>query len=298
MAISNFLIRPEELTPAEQELLIAAGASIDYETAADRKQRGLIVADRAATTSVTQKEITRGFVLDVTQVDETVEWVRDLPTVTLNVPADLSAVFDTIEFDFYARDPEGNSFGVQTGTIPAGITAVFGVDDDARDLTITYPAQTSNPSSNLSFAIPVFLEQPLGTKIAGSDRTLMVAVRRYAPQGIHTSYNTPLNQGRLYIDRTADHFELTLNSFIQNHSNRPLRVGNGTSFAHSWSDGAATYTISESNGIFSFRGDRVSPWVLGSVVTRNIVIRVATNDNGDLDTEFINFLLRVEAPAS
>lgn len=298
MAISNFQIRPEQLTPLEQELLIRAGASIDYETAADRVQRGLIVADRAATSSVSQKEITRGFKLDVTQVDETVMWVRDLPVITLNVPADLSAVFDTLEFDFYAQDPEGNSFGVQTGTIPAGITAAFGIDDDARDLTITYPAQTANPSSNLSFAIPVFLEQPLGTKIAGSDRTLMVRVLRYSPQPLHSAYPSPVLFGRMYINSTEDHTEHRLNDYIRNPSGRPLRMGRGTSFSHTWSDANASYQITVSNGVFSFRADRVSPFPFGDPRTSNIVIRVSTNDNGDTSTVFLHFLLRVAPPSS
>ena len=297
MAITNFQIRPEELTPLEQELLIRAGASIDYETAADRTQRGLIVADRAATSSVTQKEITRGFKLDVTQVDETVQWVRDLPVITLNVPADLSAVEDTLEFEFYAQDPEGNVFDVVLGTVPSGITAVFGVDDDSLDLTITYPAQTSNPSSNLSFAIPVYLQQN-NVKVAGSDRTLMVRVLRYSPQPLHSAYPSPVLFGRMYINATEDHTEHTLSDYIRNPSGRPLRMGRGTSFAHSWSDPNASYQITESNGIFSFRADRVSPFPFGDPRTSNVIIRVSTNDAGDTSTVFLHFLLRVAPPSS
>ena len=297
MAITNFQIRPEELTPLEQELLIRAGASIDYETAADRTQRGLIVADRAATSSVTQKEITRGFKLDVTQVDETVQWVRDLPVVTLNVPADLSAVFDTVEFDFYAQDPEGNVFDVVLGTVPSGITAVFGVDDDSLDLTITYPAQTSNPSSNLSFAVPVYLQQN-NVKVTGSDRTLMVRVLRYSPQPLHSAYPSPVLFGRMYINATEDHTEHTLSDYIRNPSGRPLRMGRGTSFSHSWSDPNASYQITESNGIFSFRADRVSPFPFGDPRTSNVIIRVSTNDAGDTSTVFLHFLLRVAPPSS
>ena len=95
---------------------------------------------------------------------------------------------------------------------------------------------------------------------------------------------------------TANHFEVTLNNWIQNHSNRPLRVGYGTGYSHSWSDRIATYTIGETNGIFSFRGDRVSPFPASTTQTSNIQIRVQTNDNGDTSTGFINFLLRVEPP--
>ena len=293
MAITNFQIRPETLTPAEQELLLVAGASIDYETPADREQRGLIVANRALTSSVTAKEITRGFKLDVTQIEETVEWVRDLPTVTMRVPSDLSAVFDTVELGFYARDPEGTAFAVQTGTIPSGITTAFGVDDNDKDLTITYPAQTTNPATDLTFAVPVFLEQPLGTKVAGSDRTLTVRVLRYAPAELHSAYPSPVLFGRLYIDHGQTYREVTLNDYIRNPDNRPLRMGRGTGFSHTWSDVNASYQITESNGVFSLRIDKADPFPFGDPRTSNIIIRVATNDNGDTSTVFIHLLLRV-----
>ena len=293
MAISTFELRAQSDNALRRELYIAASADLDYETAASRVQRGLLVASRALTSSVTAKEITRGFQLDLTQVEEPAFWSRPLPTITLRVPADLSPVFDTIELDFYAQDPEGTAFAIQTGTVPAPLTALFGVDDNDKDLTITYPAQTANPSSNQSFAIPLFIEQPLGTKIAGTDRNLMVRVLRYAPRGIHTSYRTPANPGPLYIDHGGDHFEITLNDYIQNPDGRPLRVGRGSTFQHSWSGALADYTIGETNGVFSFRGDKKDPYPFSDVRTENLPIRVATNDNGDTDTEFINFILHV-----
>ena len=296
MAISTFSLQAQSDNALRRELYIAAGASIDYEIAADRVQRGWLVASRDATNSVTAKEILRGFKLDITNIEEPAMWnSATLPPVSLYVPGDLSAVSATVDLRTLASDPEGDAFAFNQGPVPSGITAVRGTGQQAHILTVTYPAQFSNPPSNLSFMVPLFLEQPLGTKVVGSDRNLPVRVFRFAPQPIHTSYSDPRNPARLYIDRTADHFEVTLNNWIQNHSNRPLRVGHGVNYEHSWSDPNARYTIGETNGVFSFRGDRVSPYP-GGTRTSNIQIRVQTDDNGDTSTGFINFLLRVEAP--
>lgn len=298
MTVANFELRPETGAPLERELWLSAGAQIDYETPAQRKQRGLIVASRAVTSSVTAKEIVRGFVLDVTQVNEKVRWVRDFPVVRLQIPADLSPVFDTIELGFYAADEESDSFMINAGTVPAPLTALFGIDDNAKDLTITYPRQASNPASNQSFSIPVWLEQPRGTVVAGSRRNLSVSVLRFAPAAIHTSYEDLRSPGLLYIDATGDHVEATLNDWIQNPSSRPLRVGYGNSFDHRWSDVNATYQITVANGVFSFRADRVSPFPFSTTRTSNIAIGVQTTDAGDVSTKYINLRLRVEPPSS
>ena len=65
MAINNFELRVQSDNALRRELWLPIGAGIDYEDADERLQRGLLVASRAETTSVTAKEITRGFRLDV-----------------------------------------------------------------------------------------------------------------------------------------------------------------------------------------------------------------------------------------
>ena len=261
MAISNFLLQPQSDNALRRELYIAAGASIDYETAADRVQRGWLVASRDENLVCHLQVHHPRFQVGCHECGRAspLEHTCAAAAITLNVPADLSAVSQVVDLSALTHDDEGDAIFYKLGTVPSGITAARGVGQNAHLLTVTYPAQFSNPPSNLSFMVPLSLEQPLGTKLVGSDRNLPVRVLRYSPQPIHTSYSSPLNQGRLYIDRTANHFEVTLNNWIQNHSNRPLRVGYGTGYSHSWSDRIATYTIGETNGIFSFRGDRVSP---------------------------------------
>ena len=295
MAISNFAIEVQSDNALRRELYIAAGASIDYEVAADRVQRGWLVAQRAATNSVTAKEIIRGFKLDITNVEEPAMWnSAALAPVTLRVPADLSAVSEVVDLSALAHDPEGDSFAFNVGTVPSGITATRGVGQQAHLLTVGYPAQTANPSSNLSFMVPLFLEQPLGSKITGSDRNLPVRVLRFAPEGIHTSYFSPAAPGRLYIDAGQTEFNVTLNNWIVNHSNRPLLLDNGTDGTTSWNTATADYTLGVANGVWSFRGVRASGFT-GPTQTTPVQIRVRTNDVGDESVAYLNFLVRVEA---
>ena len=272
-------------------------SSPNYEIPADRLQRQLLVAARPQTERITAKTIKRYFQLDATNIDEPPTWnAGALAPITLRETNDLAALTGTLDLSGQATDPEGEAFSYALGAVPAGIAASLGAGQNARILTYTYPAQTSNPPTDLSFLLPLWLEQPLGTKIAGSDRNLEIRVLRYSPQPIHTSYSTPRNQGRLYIDAGDTYREITLNPFIQNHSSRPLRVGHGTAYAHAWSDVNASYAIGDNNGTFSFRATRLNPFPHSGTQTSNIQIRVQTDDNGDTSTAFINFLLRVEPP--
>ena len=294
MAAEHFSIGPESAGSADQDLTLLA--SPDYETPADRLQRQLLVAARPLTERIAAKTIYRYFEMRATAVDEPPAWNPGaLAPIVLREANDLAALTGTLDLSTQAADPEGQAISYALGAVPAGIAASLGTGEDADILTVTYPAQTVNPPTDLSYQIPLWLEQPLGTKVVGSDRHLPVRVLRYAPEPIHTSYSTPLDQGRLYIDRGDTFREVTLNQWIQNHSRRPLRVGHGTAYAHSWSDTIATYTIGDTAGTYSLRADRRTPYP-GGTRTSNIQIRIQTDDNGDTSTAFLNFLLRVEAP--
>lgn len=294
MAAEHFAIGPESVGALDQDLSLIV--SPDYETPADRIQRQLIIAERPQTERVTAKTIARYYQLDTTDIDEPPAWIPGaLARMILRETNDLAALTDTLDLSTQAADPEGQAISYALGAVPAGLTAALGVGHQAHILTVTYPAQQANPPTDLSYAIPLWLEQPLGTKIAGTDRSLPVRVLRYAPQPIHTSYATPRHQGRLYIDAGDTYREVTLNDWIQNHDRRPLRIGHGTGYAHAWSDQIASYTIGDTAGTYSLRATRADPYP-GGTRTSNIQIRVQTDDNGDTSTAFLNFLLRVEPP--
>lgn len=299
MAISNFEIEVQTGQPLRRELGLPAGAQIDYEIPAQRTQRGLLVATRAATSSVVSKEITRGFQLDVSNVDEPAGWNDgSLQPITLQETNSLAALTGTLDLSTQAADPESDAIFYKLGTVPTGIQASLGVGQNAHILTYTYPAQTSNPASNLSFNLPLSLEQPLGTKLAGSDRNLTIRVLRYSPQPIHTSYFSPIAPGRQYIDRTGRFFQVEITAFIQNHSNRPLLVDNGTDGTTSWDTTLASYSLTTSNGRWYWRADRADPFPFSEVRTANVRLRIRTNDNGDQSTVYQNWLVRIEPPAS
>lgn len=297
MVLSNFELRPETGAPTEEELWLVANAQIDYETPAQRKQRAVIRCDRAETSSVTARTIRRGFILDVTNVEEMPRWIQDLPDVTLQVTGNLAALSHTIDLAPYAKDDENNFFSIDLGTVPAGITAVFGTNADAKKLTITYPRQTTNPASNLSFAIPLSLSQPVGTKIAGSDRTLTVRVNRFAPRPIYSYYPSPQAQARVYLDSHQQVFRLNLADYIQNASHRPLVAGHGTSYDTSWSNAVANFTITATAGRLDLVGTTRTPFPFVQTQVNNVVIRVRTDDVGTRSEVFVHLLLRTEVPA-
>ena len=299
MAIDNFELDVQSGMPLRRELVLPVGAQIDYEVPAQRIQRGLLVANRALSDSVTAKEIVRGFQLDVSNVDEPARWNDDaLQPITLQETNSLAALTGTLDLSTQATDPEGEAIFYKLGTVPSGITASLGTGQNAHILTYTYPAQPANPAANLSFNLPLSLEQPLGTKLAGSDRTLTVRVLRYAPQPIHTSYFSPIAPGRQYIDRTGRYFQVEITAFIQNHSNRPLLVDNGTDGTTSWDTTLASYSLTTSNGRWYWRADRADPFPFSEVRTANVRLRIRTNDNGDQSTVYQNWLVRIEPPAS
>ena len=147
MAIDNFELDVQSGMPLRRELVLPVGAQIDYEVPAQRTQRGLLVANRALSNSVTAKEITRGFQLDVSNVDEPPLWNADaLQPITLQETNSLAALTGTLDLSTQATDPEGEAIFYKLGTVPAGIQASRGTGQNAHILTYTYPAQTANPA--------------------------------------------------------------------------------------------------------------------------------------------------------
>lgn len=292
MAITNFSLQPETATPAEQELILNADAEIDYEVPAQRKQRGIIKASRAESSSVTAKNISRGFVLDVSNIDEKPRWTRDLPVLTMQVAANLAPLTETLNLKDYAQDDEGDFFTAGIGTLspPSGNLIVA---ETAGIVTANY-RNSVNPSSNQSFNLPVYLEQPSGTKVTGSDRTLSIRVNRFAPRPIYSQFASPQSAGRLYIDHNTGFFAVNLDEHIQNHSQRPILYGYTAAYLTTFSTALADFTIGPHEGHTRLVGTRKSNFPFTTIQTANLVIRAKTNDVGDESEVYLNYILRVE----
>ena len=138
MTIDDFELRVEPGAPLERELWLIDQP--DYETPADAFQRGVLVATRAETDSVTAKRITRGFTLSVTNIDEPPLWQPNPPpAINLQVGSNLAAVSHMVDYSNAAFDPEGEAWDIQLGTVPAGITAIQGTGEPgSKQITYTY----------------------------------------------------------------------------------------------------------------------------------------------------------------
>ena len=288
MTAENFELRVEAGAPLERELYL--GQSPNYEVLADRLQRALIVATRAETDSVTAARIERGFELTVTNIDELPQWLGPLPVVTLQLANSLAAVSHTVDYDPLAQDPEGMSWELKTGTLPQGLTVSQGTGNQSKQITYTYPAPASNPSANLSFTVPLSIEQPTGTPVALSGINQIVRVNRYAPRALSTSNAFFASPGRLYIIAGAVNFGVSdtrgfdVERLLQNHDSRPVTADFGTDGQTTLSTSAAIYTLQQHSGEWFFQGTRQSNFPFSSTQIDRVSVRFRTNDNGDQST--------------
>ena len=288
MTADHFELRVETGAPLERELWLTD--SPNYEVVADRLQRAVIVATRAETDSVTAKRIERGFELTATNVDELPQWNAPLTPVTLQIDNTLAAVSQTIDYSNLATDPEGMVWELKTGTLPQGLTVAQGTGNQAKQITYTYPAPASNPANNLSFTIPLSIEQPTGTPVALTSINQIVRVNRYAPRALSTSNSFFASPGRLYIIAGAVNFGVSdtrgfdVERLIQNHDNRPILADFGTNNQVSQSTSAATYTLQQHDGEWFFQGTRQSNFPFSTTQVDRVTIRFRTNDNGDTST--------------
>ena len=297
MTIDNFRLRPEQGAPDERELWLEV--SPDYETPADRLQRGVIVASRAETDSVTAKTIQRGFVLRVTDVQEAPAWTPPtLPTITLQVPSDLSAVSHVADYTAAAADPEGQAWDMAVGIVPTGITAIQGTGEPgSKFVTYTFGAQASNPSSDQTFQVPLSLLQ---NNVAVPDSAInqTVIVRRYAPHAISSAYTFIASPGVIGIVATGVSFSIDVTHFVQNPDSRPLLADNGTNGTTTWRSSYADYALTLQNGRWIWQGTR-SPTFGDDFSTDQVdaqAIRIRTNDNGDTSTVTQHWQVHVDAP--
>ena len=297
MAISDFLLRPEAGDPDEQELVLVV--SPDYETPADRLQRGVLVCSRAESDSVTAKTIRRGFVLTATAVDEPPIWTpAQLPTITLQLGNSLSAVSHVADYTQAAADPEGQSWDIQLGAVPAGISAGQGTGEPgSKFITYSYGAQVANPSADQTFNIPLSLLQN-NVAVANTNITQRVIVRRYAPHSISSAYTFISSPGVVGIVATGVSFSIDITHFIQNPDNRPLLADNGTDGVTTWRTAYADYALTQSNGRWIWQGTR-SPTFGDNFSTDQVdaqAIRIRTNDVGDTSTVTQHWRVQVDAP--
>ena len=298
MSKDNFELRVEAGAPLERELWLIN--SPDYETLADRLQRVLIVASRPETDSVTAKTIQRGFYLTATNVDELPQWLAPLSPITLQLDNSLAAVSSTRDYSNLAADPEGMAWELKTGTLPQGLTVAQGTGNQSKQITYTYPSPASNPSANLSFTIPLSIEQPTGTPVALSGINQIVRVFRYAPRGLSTSNSFFSSPGRLYIIAGAVNFGVSdsrgfdVERLIENHDSRPILADFGTDGEVSMSTSAATYTLIQHSGEWYFQGTRQSNFPFSTTQVDRVTLRFRTNDNGDTSTIRQYYQINVE----
>ena len=285
MTAENFDLRPEAGAPLERELWLTD--SPNYEVLADRLQRAVIVASRAETDSVTAATINRGFVLTVTNVDELPQWNAPLTPITLQLDNSLAAVSATRDYSNLATDPEGMAWELKTGTLPQGLTVAQGTGNQSKQITFTYPAPASNPAANLSFTVPLSIEQPTGTPVALSGINQIVRVNRYAPRALSTSNAQFASPGRLYIIAGAVNFGVSdsrgfdVERLIQNHDARPILADFGTDGTTTHSTSAAIYTLQQHSGEWFFQGTRQSNFPFSTTQVERVTLRFRTNDNGD-----------------
>ena len=298
MTAENFELRVETGAPLERELWLID--SPNYEVLADRLQRALIVATRTETDSVTAARIERGFELTVTNVDELPQWNAPLAPVTLQLDNSLAAVSAVVDYSNLATDPEGMAWELKTGTLPQGLTVAQGTGNQSKQITYTYPAPASNPAANLSFTVPLSIEQPTGTPVALSGINQIVRVNRYAPRALSTSNAFFASPGRLYIIAGAVNFGVSdtrgfdVERLLENHDNRPVTADFGTDGQTTLSTSAATYTLMQHDGEWYFQGTRQSNFPFSSTQIDRVSIRFRTNDNGDQSTVTQYYQVNVE----
>ena len=298
MPISDFTLTPEPGDPDEQQLTLVR--SPDYETPADRLQRGVLVCTRTESDSVTAKTIRRGFVLTATPVDEPPLWTpAQLPTITLQIPSDLTAVSHQADYRQAATDPENESWDLSLGTVPAGISAVQGVGEpQSKLITYTYGAQTSNPSADQTFNIPLSLLQN-NVAVPNSNINQAVVVRRYAPHAISSAYSFLASPGVIGIPATGFSFTLHPQTWIQNPDNRALLMVNADNNTTSWRSPYCNYTLTQdTSGRWVWSGSRRSDF--GDFFSTDqvdvVALRATTNDNGDNSSIVQHWRVQVSVP--
>ena len=293
----NFELRVEDGAPLERELWLVSQP--DYETPADRVQRGVITATRAETSSVTAKSISRGFVLTVTDANEPAVW-SPLPAIDLQVSSDLSAVSQVIDYSSLASDPEGEAWDVILGAVPSGITAVQGTGEPgAKSITYTYPAQASNPATDLTFSVPLSLSQA-STAVPNSTTQQVVRVHRYSPTPIYTAYSFASSPGNIQIVSTGVSFAagngIDVTHFLQNRDGRPITADNGTTGVTTWQTSIADYRLTQVGGRWFWNGTRRSNFPFTSTQVEPVVLRFQTTDNGDTSTVRQHWLVNIQVP--
>ena len=298
MPISDFTLTPEPGDPDERTLTLIA--SPDYETPADRLQRGVLVATRAESDSVTAKTIKRGFVLQATAVDEPPMWLSPtLPPVILQLDNSLAGVSQNINYAAAAADPEGQDWSLALGAIPSGIDALQGTGDaGAKTVTYSVATQTTNPTADQTYNVPLSLLQS-NNAVPNSGIVQPVIVRRYNPHAISSAYTFIASPGVIGIPATGFSFTLHPETWIQNPASRPLLMVNADNNTTSWRTPYCNYELStDSTGRWVWTGARRSDF--GDFFSTDqvdlVAIRATTNDNGPASSITQHWRVQVSAP--
>ena len=295
--VDGFELRVEPGAPSERELYLTE--SLNYETPADRTKRVLLVASRPETSTVTAKRITRGAVVETTPVNEPPVW-SPLPAIDLQVPSDLSAVSQVVDYSDLASDPEQEAWQLIVGDTPAGLEVTQGVGNEgAKRVTYTYPAQPNNPTGDLTFSVPLSLSQA-SVAVPNSTTQQAVRVHRYNPSPLYTAYAFASSPGNIQIVSTGISFAagngIDVTHFIQNRDGRPITADNGTTGTTTWQTSIADYRLTQVGGRWFWNGTRRSNFPFSTTQVEPVVLRFQTTDNGDTSTVRQHWLVNIQIP--